>query len=66
MKKFLKTQKFIKKEDDGSIVFSVEYTQELEILPFVQKWLPDMVILEPKELKETYVKKLQDGLKNNQ
>jgi predicted DNA-binding transcriptional regulator YafY len=66
MKKFLKTQKFIKKEDDGSIVFSVEYTQELEILPFVQKWLPDMVILEPKELKEAYVKKLQDGLKNNQ
>jgi predicted DNA-binding transcriptional regulator YafY len=58
MKKFLKTQKFIKEEDDGSVIFSVVYTQELEILPFVQKWLPDLVIVEPKELQEAYIQKL--------
>lgn len=65
MKKFLSSQKFLKKEDDGSIIFTLEYTQELEILPFIQKWLPDLIILEPKELRETYKKKLLKALENH-
>jgi len=40
----------------------LSYTQELEILPFIQKWLPDLVILEPKGLREAYVKKLKKAL----
>ena len=62
MKKFLSTQKFIKENEDGSVIFSVDYTQTLEILPFVQKWLPDLVILEPFELKERFKEKLQKAL----
>lgn len=58
MKKFLSSQKFKEKLDDGSIVFTLEYTQPLEILPFIQKWLPYLVILEPQELKEEYVHNL--------
>ena len=64
MKKFLSTQKFIKEQDDGSIIFELTYTQPLEILPFVQKWLPDLVILEPQELKDSYTKKLKQALEN--
>ncbi|WP_151899678.1 WYL domain-containing protein [Sulfurimonas hydrogeniphila] len=64
MKKFLTSQTFLEELADGSILFSVTYTQELEILPFVQKWLPDLIILEPQELKEAYEKKLQNGIKN--
>jgi predicted DNA-binding transcriptional regulator YafY len=63
MKKFLKTETFIKKDEDGSVIFSVDYTQELEILPFVQKWLPDLEILEPSDLKEAYRLKLEVMLK---
>jgi len=59
MKKFLSSQTFVKKEEDGSVIFTVEYTQELEVLPFVQKWMPDLVILEPQTLKDAYRKKLQ-------
>ena len=55
MKKFLSSQKFKEKLDDGSIVFTLEYTQSLEILPLIQKWLPHLVILEPQELKEEYI-----------
>jgi len=66
MKKLLSSQKFISKEKDGSIIFSLEYTQELEILPLIQKWLPDLIILEPQELKEAYRKKLEKALKNLQ
>jgi len=59
MKKFLSSQKFVKKEDDGSIIFTVEYTHDLEILPFVQKWLPDLIVLEPEDLRDRYKAKLQ-------
>jgi hypothetical protein len=62
MKKFLSTQKFIKKQNDGSIIFTADYTQELEILPFVQKWLPDLEILKPKSLIKIYKNKLQKAM----
>jgi hypothetical protein len=65
MKKFLSSQKFIKELEDGSIIFEVSYTQELEILPFVQKWLPDIEILEPQELRIAYAKKLEEGFKKH-
>ena len=64
MKKFLSTQVFKEKLDDGSIIFTVEYTQEIEILPFIQSWMPNMTILEPIELKNTYITKLQDTINN--
>lgn len=62
MKKFLDTQTFVQKQDDGSIIFTLKYTQELEILPFIQKWLPDLEILEPESLKKAYKKKLQKAI----
>jgi len=62
MKKFLPSQRYKKRERDGSILFTLEYTQELEILPFIQRWLPDLVIVEPQELREAYVEKLRESL----
>lgn len=57
MKKFMESQTFIREEED-CVVFSVEYTQPLEVLPFIKEWLPDMEILEPRELREMLVKDL--------
>ena len=54
MKPFLSSQKFKEVLEDGSVIFTVEYTQDMEILPFIQKWLPNLIILEPQSLKETY------------
>lgn len=62
MKPFFASQKFIETQNDGSIVFSVDYTQTLEILPFVKHWLPDLEILEPKELKDAYAQDLKKAL----
>ena len=62
MKKFLSSQTFKEKLNDGSIIFTLEYTQELEILPFIQRWLPDLEILEPESLKKSYQKKLQKAI----
>jgi predicted DNA-binding transcriptional regulator YafY len=65
MKQFLPSQIFRENLDDGSVLFSLEYTQELEILPFIQKWMPDLVIVEPQKLKDAYVKKLNQALQNH-
>jgi predicted DNA-binding transcriptional regulator YafY len=65
MKKFLPSQCFKEKCDDGSVLFTLKYTQALEILPFVQKWLPDLVIVEPLELKEAYQEKLKKVIINH-
>ena len=64
MKKFLNSQNNNKKEEDGSILFTLEYTQELEILPFVQKWLPHLIVVEPKSLREIFKEKLEKALSN--
>lgn len=63
MKKFLPSQKFIKELDDGSVIFTLEYTQDLEVLPLIQKWLPDLIIESPKELQDEFKKKLEKALK---
>jgi len=65
MKKFLPSQSFKKRLKDGSIIFTLNYTQDLEILPLIQKWLPDLIILKPQELKDAYIKKLNDALDNH-
>ncbi len=59
MKPFFPTQEFNRKNEDGSIEFTVQYTQPMEILPFVKHWLPDLRILEPESLAE----KLEGSLK---
>ena len=62
MKRFFPTQTFLKQtqESDGvSVEFTIDYTQDLEILPFIQKWMPDLIILKPDSLKQSYLKKLE-------
>jgi len=62
MKPFLSSQKFDKMLDDGSVIFTVEYTQPMEVMPFIQSWLPNITILEPQELKEKYTERLRQTI----
>ena len=64
MKIFLSSQRYKEELTDGSVIFTLEYTQSLEILPFIQKWLPDLVILEPQVLKDEYITKLEKSIQN--
>jgi len=64
MKKFYKSQKFIKKYDDGSIEFSINYTQPLEILPFIKQWLPGLKLVSPDSLKKILIKELTTSINN--
>ena len=63
MKKFFPSQEYIETYPNGSVRFSVEYTQPMEILPFVKQWIPDIKIIEPAELKEMLLSDLGDAMK---
>lgn len=65
MKIFLSSQTYKKTLEDGSVLFTLTYTQELEILPFIQRWMPDLIIEEPLELQQAYILKLQQALSSH-
>ena len=63
MKPFFKSQEFLRKNDDGSVEFTIDYTQPLEILPFVKQWGPDLQILSPRALVDVYTADLEAALR---
>jgi len=62
MKPFFVSQRFIEELPDGSVVFSINYTQPIEILPFIKQWLPSLELIEPQELKIQLKKELEQAL----
>jgi hypothetical protein len=62
MKKFLRSQTFISQEADGSVIFTLEYTQPLEIFILIRRWLPELIILQPRSLAEAYCADLRETL----
>ncbi len=65
MKPFFPSQEYLRTEEDGSVVFAVDYTQDLEILPFIKQWQPNMVILFPDILKDTLISDMRQSLENH-
>jgi len=65
MKPFFPSQEYVRTEEDGSIVFTIEYTQPLEILPFIKQWQPSITILSPDSLKKKLRDDIQQSLKNH-
>lgn len=65
MKPFFLSQQYVQTQEDGSILFAVEYTQPMEILPFVKQWQPTITIVSPDSLKQALVKDMQQSLKNH-
>ena len=64
MKPFFPSQKFIEQYRDGSVAFSIDYTQPIEILPFIKQWQPDLRIETPLELRDLLVADLRQGILN--
>jgi len=65
MKPFFPSQKFIRENEDGSVEFSIDYTNYLEIAPFIKQWQPDLIVLSPESLKEKIKEDLLSGVKNH-
>ena len=58
-KKHLTSQHNLKEDEQGSLIVKFEINNDLEILPFIKKWLPDIKIIEPEFLKQKLQKQLQ-------
>jgi predicted DNA-binding transcriptional regulator YafY len=64
MKPFFPSQRFIKENEDGSIEFSLHYTQAIEIMPFIKQWQPDMIIVSPSTLKDELLTDMNKSINN--
>lgn len=51
-KKFLPSQKIVKKKEDGNLILSFTVTQELEIEELIKSWIPNIKVISPISLKE--------------
>jgi len=57
-----KTQRIEEKHEDGSMVISVEITDDMEIIPIVKYWMPHIHVHTPIHLKETIMIDLKSYL----
>jgi predicted DNA-binding transcriptional regulator YafY len=62
MKRFFPTQRFLEKTEENGVRFSVDYTQPMEILPFIRRWMPDLIIEAPQELVDAHKESLRKAL----
>ncbi len=62
-KKYLHSQKIEKKHEDGSLEISFQINHPMEILPLVKRWLPHLVVMEPKSLHADMTTLLESYLK---
>lgn len=56
------TQKIIKQDKNG-IIISVTVSHEMEILPVIKRWLPDIKVIEPQSLNISLKNMLEEYLK---
>jgi predicted DNA-binding transcriptional regulator YafY len=58
-KRYLTTQKIIKKLENGDIMLSFKICNEMEIIPIIQRWIPYLDVIEPLTIKEKVEKNLR-------
>lgn len=47
-----RTQRLLESHEDGGAVISVSITSDMEILPTIRYWFPEVFVLEPRRLRE--------------
>ena len=57
-----KTQRIEDLREDGSMVVSVEITDDMEIIPFVKYWMPHVIVVEPDSIQEKIIQDVEEYL----
>jgi len=52
----------LKEEKDGSSIITLQITDEMEILPFILRWIPHIKVLSPKHLKQSVLNQVKQYL----
>jgi predicted DNA-binding transcriptional regulator YafY len=61
-----KTQKVEEMRDDGSMVISVEITDDMEIVPVVKYWLPHIRVLSPESIRNAIAEDIRTYQEGNE
>ncbi|MFP4486339.1 MAG: helix-turn-helix transcriptional regulator [Campylobacterales bacterium] len=62
-KKHLRSQQIVKTNEDGSLLVRYEVNNKLEVFMLVKKWLPELKIESPDELKEEFMEMVRGYIK---
>ena len=52
----------LKEENDGTSIITLQITDEMEILPFILRWIPHIKVLSPKHLKQSVLNQVKQYL----
>ena len=64
-KKYLKSQRVIKHFDDGSIWVEFTITDDMEVMPLIQQWIPHLKVIEPLRIEEKIFEKMRVFMKGD-
>ena len=62
-KKYLKSQRVVKHFDDGSTWVEFTITDDMEVMPLIQQWIPHLRVVEPLRIKEEIFEKMRIFMK---
>ena len=58
-KEYLKSQRMVKKYENGDSLFEFMITDDMEIMPLIQQWIPHLKVIEPIRIKEQIEEKMR-------
>ena len=62
-KQYLKSQRMVKKYKNQETLFEFTITDDMEIMPLIQQWIPHLKVIEPLRIKEKIEEKMRAFMK---
>jgi len=62
-KQYLKSQRMVKKYKNRETLFEFTITDDMEIMPLIQQWIPHLKVIEPIRIKEQIEEKMRAFMK---
>ena len=62
-KQYLKSQRVVKKYQNGDTLFEFTITDDMEIMPLIQQWIPHLKVVEPIRIKKKIEEKMREFMK---
>jgi predicted DNA-binding transcriptional regulator YafY len=59
VKKYLKSQKILEQKEDKSLLLSFKINNDMEIIPLIKTWLPDLKVISPTSLREKILEDIE-------
>ncbi len=62
-KKYLSSQRIIKELEEGSILVSYMISNDMEIIPIIQRWIPFIKVIKPLRIRDKIIKNIEQFMK---